>query len=43
MDPDTPTASYVLLLRYPEEPQTRNQVLIEKVVASGWVVEGDES
>jgi hypothetical protein len=32
-----PTRNFILRLKFPADPQTDNQVLIEEIVASGWV------
>jgi hypothetical protein len=38
LDPSRQSAAYVLKLRYPLETKTANQVLIEDVICSGWVL-----
>lgn len=41
--PDAPTARYVLSLRFPENPEADNQVIIESVLAEGWALENEPS
>jgi len=38
LDPSGQSAAFVLKLRYPLETKTANQVLIENVICSGWVL-----
>lgn len=41
--PDAPAARYVLSLRFPENADSDNQVIIESVLAEGWVLENETS
>ena len=36
-------SSAILLLRFPENPRSRNQVIISKFLGSGWVLEGERN
>lgn len=37
--PETTSATYTLLIRFPEGADSRDQVIIDKVVAEGWVLD----
>lgn len=41
--PDSKTVGMILALRFPENAASNNQVLIDHIVAEGWVLEKDES
>lgn len=42
-NPDQPAAPFVLSLRFPENAEADNQVLIESILAEGWVLENPTS